>query len=126
MFIQGSVMFVLWAIRFFVFKLYESPKFLMGKGKDEAAVKVIHAIATYNGKTSSLSIEHLLEAERSVIRPSMPDSSHKERERGIDHSTVGGALRAPRRFDLKHVKSLFETKKLAWNTSFLILLWGKK
>ena len=41
MFIQGSVMFVLWAIRFFVFKLYESPKFLMGKGKDEAAVKVI-------------------------------------------------------------------------------------
>ena len=126
MFIQGSVTFVLWAIRFFVFKLYESPKFLMGKGKDEAAVKVIHAIATYNGKTSSLAIEHLLEAERSAMLPSMPDSSHKDRERGIDHFAAGRTLRTLRRFDPKHIKSLFETKKLAWNTSFLILLWGKK
>jgi hypothetical protein len=25
----------------------------------------------------------------------------------------------------EHVRGLFETKKLAWNTTLLILIWGK-
>ena len=50
----GGLMIVLFIIRFFVFHLYESPKYLMGRGRDEEAVKVIHQIAQYNGKKSSL------------------------------------------------------------------------
>ena len=34
-------MFILWFIRFFVFTMYESPKYLMGRGRDEDAVKVV-------------------------------------------------------------------------------------
>ena len=34
----------------FAFHLYESPKYLTGKGKDEHAAKVIHRIARHNGK----------------------------------------------------------------------------
>ena len=43
-------MFVMWVLRFFVFHLYESPKYLMGKGKDEEAVEVVRCVAVYNGR----------------------------------------------------------------------------
>ena len=46
-------------LRFFVFHLYESPKYLMGRGRDAEAVEVIHKIAAYNGRTSSLTLEML-------------------------------------------------------------------
>ena len=42
-------MMILWFIRFFFFKLHESPKYLMGRGRDQDAVAVVHAIARYNG-----------------------------------------------------------------------------
>ena len=44
-------------IRFFVFDLYESPKYLMGRGKEELAVEIVHKVAEYNGKTSNLTLE---------------------------------------------------------------------
>lgn len=52
-------MFLLWILRFFVFTLYESPKYLMGRGRDAEAVEVLHKVARYNGMESSLKIEHL-------------------------------------------------------------------
>ncbi|KAG6917195.1 hypothetical protein DXG01_003538 [Tephrocybe rancida] len=62
LFTMGGLMFVLWAIRFFVFKLYESPKYLMGRGRDETAVEVVHRVAELNGTTSNLTLEDLVKA----------------------------------------------------------------
>ena len=122
-------MFILWFIRFFVFTMYESPKYLMGRGRDEDAVKVVHAVASYNGKTSTLSIEHL----QSIDSVKSGDSGSEKRGesdgstgtgRGeTDTSAMGAALRRLRKFDMAHVKALFATRTLAWNTSLLILLW---
>ncbi|CAE7189911.1 unnamed protein product, partial [Rhizoctonia solani] len=56
---MGGLMIVLWIIRFFVFRLYESPKYLMGRGRFEEAVQVVHAVAKYNGKTTALTTEEL-------------------------------------------------------------------
>jgi hypothetical protein len=39
-------------IRFALFTVYESPKYLMGKGRDEDAVRIVHEVARRNGKTS--------------------------------------------------------------------------
>jgi len=52
-------MLIFWGLRFFVFKLYESPKFLMGRGMDVEAVDVVHKVAEYNGRTSTLTLEQL-------------------------------------------------------------------
>ena len=119
-------MFVLWAIRFFLFQVYESPKYLMGCGQDEAAVKTVHAIAAYNGKESSLTLEHLLEAERSVLSHEAPNNLVKESRGDSNGTAQNTALPTLRKSGFKHIKALFETKKLAWNTSLLIVLWGKK
>lgn len=56
---MGLIAFAMFALRFFAFTLYESPKYLMGKGRDEEAVAVVHKIAAKNKKTSSLTVEKL-------------------------------------------------------------------
>ena len=40
LFTVGSLTLLMWGIRFFLFPLYESPKYLMGKGEDDEAVAV--------------------------------------------------------------------------------------
>ncbi|KAG8880324.1 hypothetical protein FRB97_000937 [Tulasnella sp. 331] len=57
--IMGVLMIILWAIRFFVFTLYESPKYLMGRGRDAEAVEVVHKVAALNGTTSNLTLRDL-------------------------------------------------------------------
>ena len=112
-------MMALWILRFFVFNLYESPKFLMGRGQDEAAVEVVHKVAAYNGKTSTLTVEQLKDAGKLG-----GDLDGKEDE--MDVSAAGAIKRQLAMFDAGHVKPLFATRKLAYSTSLLITLWGKR
>jgi len=108
---------LLWILRFFVFNLYESPKYLMGRGRDEAAVEMIHKVAAYNGKTSYLTVEHLKDAEKFGS-----DSSEKEAK--MDVSAIAAVKRKLAIFDGSHVKPLFATRKLAYSTGLLIILWA--
>jgi len=110
---MGELMLVLWAVRFFAFRLYESPKYLMGKGKDEHAVKVIHKIARYNGKISSLSLKDLQSVDKEFDGKAGSNGKRKALRR---HLSI---------FDGNHVKPLFATRKLAVSTVLLIVLWGK-
>ena len=109
---MGGLSLIMFILRFFVFHLYESPKFLMGRGKNEAAVANVHAVARYNGKTSTLQVEHL----------DVLDNTYGKRE--TDISAVAAIKRNLERFNLSHVRGLFHTKKLAFSTSLTILLWG--
>ena len=52
-------MIILWIIRFFAFDLYESPKYLMGRGRDAEAIEVLEKVAAYNGSTNRLTLEQL-------------------------------------------------------------------
>lgn len=114
---MGTLMLLLWAIRFFVFKLYESPKYLMGRGRDEKAVEVVHQVAAYNGTSSKLSLEDL--------------RSLGDYGKAYDPTNVQkpGAVRVLKKklevFDGNHVKPLFATRKLAYSTTLLIILWGE-
>lgn len=60
---MGGITLLMWAIRFIAFTIYESPKYLMGKGKDEEAVKIVHEVARRNGKQSTLTVEELKACE---------------------------------------------------------------
>ncbi|KAI6006136.1 major facilitator superfamily domain-containing protein [Pisolithus albus] len=116
LFTMGGVMMVMWILRFFVFELRESPKFLMSRGRDEEAVAVVHRVAAFNGKTSSLTIEHLREAEKL--------HGSGEGETAMATSARAAALRKIRTLDMSHVKPLFATRKLAYSTCLLMVLWG--
>ena len=112
-------MIILWVIRFFAFRLHESPKYLMGHGLDAKAIEVLEMVATFNGSKNHLTLDQLRKTGTIA-------GTEDEAERGgTMDGTVAAAIR--RNLDLlkaDHVSSLFGTKKLALSTSLLILLWG--
>lgn len=110
LFTLGGMTIILWAIRLFVFPLYESPRFLVGIGRDAEAVEVVHRIAAYNGRTSNLS---LLDLQAAAVAVGGQKSEGETKL--LSRSSV---------FTMDHIKGLFATPKLAWSTSLLIFLWG--
>lgn len=55
---MGGISLIEFIVRFVFFTVYESPKYLMGKGNDEEAVRVVHEVARRNGKTSNCNSFH--------------------------------------------------------------------
>ncbi|KAK7046971.1 MFS general substrate transporter [Favolaschia claudopus] len=104
---MGGLTILLWAIRFLVFDLHESPKYLIGIGRDEEAVATVHKIAEYNGKTSNLSVQDLKAQDRI-------EGEH-------DTGVVGRKISV---FNSDHLRPLFATRKVAYSTGLLILIWG--
>lgn len=123
-------MFLLWVLRFFAFSLYESPKYLVGRGRDAEAVAVIQKVAAYNGQTSSLTLEHLqtiddcLGSRRSTAPGGGLEAVEKREKNAFDTSAKGVIMRKLEVFSGEHIRALFATRKLAWSTSLLIVLWG--
>lgn len=112
--VMGGVWMILFVIRF-LFPVLESPKYLMGKGHDEEAVRVIQRLAKYNGKTCSLSVEDLQRCNS--------DAHKAGAERG--ESTARAQMRrATENISLKHITGLFSTPSLAISTSLTIAIWA--
>ena len=106
---MGGLALLMFISRFVFFTLYESPKYLMGRGRDEEAVKVVHEVARRNGKTSSLTLADLQAFDR-------------EGHHGTDAKAA--LSRKLEKVNLTHVRALFATRKLAYSTSLMMVIWG--
>lgn len=107
---MGGLTLVMFLARFLLFKLHESPKYLIGKGRDEDAVRVVHEVARINGKTATLTIEDLRACE--------PDDYVAQTD------TAAAVRRHLEKLDTSQVKTLFSTSRLAISTSLIMLLWA--
>jgi Sugar phosphate permease len=108
--VMGGMTMLMFLARFVLFTMHESPKYLMGKGKDEDAVKVVHEVARRNGKTSTLTVEELRACEP---------------EGYVIHRGVSSALR--RRLEVlkaERVRALFRTRQLALSTGLMMTIWA--
>ena len=114
LFALGGMTLFLWGLRFFVFPLEESPRFLIGRGRDAEAVAVIQRIAAFNGRTSRLTVEDLQSAGEAAAGRDVNADGERKRKLLSDSSV----------FTIQHIKALFETPKLAWSTSLLIAVWA--
>jgi MFS family permease len=112
---MGGVALLMFLIRFVAFTVYESPKFLMGKGRDEEAVRVVHEVARRNGKTSSLTIEDLQVCETLAV-PGTPAQ--------VQTTTAAAFKRNLQKIDASHIKALFATRRLAFSTSLITIIWA--
>ncbi|KAK3171289.1 hypothetical protein OEA41_003373 [Lepraria neglecta] len=106
---MGLMAMIMFCCRFFLFTLYESPKFLMGRGKDEEAVRVVHEVARRNGKTSNLTLADL-------------EVFNQVGQQGTDASAA--LKRKLEKVNLTHVRALFASPKLARSTSLIMLIWA--
>lgn len=109
---MGGLTLIMFLIRFVCFTIFESPKYLMGKGRDADAVRIVHEVARRNGKTSSLTVEDLTACENLVVHD------------GIDTSNAAALKRRLEKLNLTHVRALFSTKKLALSTGLIMTVWG--
>lgn len=109
---MGGIAMVMFFIRFVLFTIYESPKYHMGKGNDDEAVRIVHEVARRNGKTSPLTIEDLKACE--VLGGGSPQ-----------HTGAATVLkRNLEKINLTHVRALFATKKLAFSTAMIMAVWA--
>ncbi|EJU04230.1 sugar transporter [Dacryopinax primogenitus] len=112
MFTMRGITLVCFVLRFVVFHLHETPKFLMSRGRDDQAVHVIEKVALYNGSTTSLRSEQL----RSL--------SEKPEGPAQDTSATGAVRRRFEKFNAPHVRELFKTSQMAWSTGVIVLIWA--
>lgn len=82
------------------------------------AVEVVHKVAAYNGKMSNLTLEDLQRAGK-LTETTIDDGVR------MDTSSLAAVQRKMGMFSNNHVKSLFATRKMAWSTTILIIIWGK-
>lgn len=103
--VLGCMTLAIFFLRFVVFTFYESPKFLLSKGKEQEAIDVLHKIAKFNKKPPpTLTIDMFREIDET--------SSLNSREPGQQLSTAQHSKNVLRNFasSFSHLKALFTNK----------------
>ena len=109
-FASGGLVFVMSILRITVIRLQETPKFLLGEGKDEEVVHVLTSIATKYNRPCSLTIERL---EACGITGG---------ERRASVSAHARSKWSPQEIWV-HLAGLYATKRIGFSTTLIWLSW---
>ncbi|PZC92473.1 membrane transporter [Pyrenophora tritici-repentis] len=111
----GAITFSMFIARFFLFHLYESPKFLLSRGRQAEAVATVYGIAHYN-RTHTWLTEDILNQIGGN-----PDVTSED---VIKLSAIEIIKRSLSRFSMKRFKALFLDKKIGLTTALLWFQWS--
>ncbi|KAF9884040.1 hypothetical protein FE257_002378 [Aspergillus nanangensis] len=109
----GALTFVMFICRFFLFHLYESPKFLLSRGRQDEAVVAVQGIAYKNRSKTWLTTEILNEVG------GYPEEVPKQTLTSREIIT-----RYLSKFSLQRIRPLFATKQLGITTGILWFCWA--
>jgi hypothetical protein len=104
----GAITFIGFLCRFFLFTLYESPKFLVSRGRQEEAVAAVQGIA-YKNKTTTWLTEDILNEIGGY-----PEENKKQ---GLSIREI--IQRSLERFSYQQVAPLFKNKRTATSSMLL-------
>jgi MFS family permease len=110
-YIIGALTFAMFAARFFLFHLFESPKFLLSRGRQAEAVAVVHGIAYHNGQKTWLTEDILnqIGGDQEVAPVSLSTSEIIKRNLS--------------KFSGERIRPLFNGRQLAATTVLLWFIW---
>ncbi|PGH04013.1 hypothetical protein AJ80_08597 [Polytolypa hystricis UAMH7299] len=108
----GAMTMVMFICRFFFFHLYESPKFLLSRGRQDEAVAAIHAIAHKNKAKTWLTVDILNEIG------GHPETIEEEK---LPFMEI--IQRQLSKFSAQRIAPLFATRKLGITTALLWFCW---
>lgn len=103
--ILGAMTLAIFFARFFLFTFYESPKFLLSKGREAEAIEVLHKIAKFNkAPPPALTVEMFREIDETSSQSSMGASG--------ELTTAQTTKNVMRNFvnSFKHLKALFSNR----------------
>ena len=107
----GCITLLQWALRFIFFQMFESPKFLLSKGRQAEAVAVIHGLA-YKNKTKTWLTEDILNE--------IGGSQHIDDTKLTNKEIIKRSLS---KFSTERIGPLFGSRKLGLSTALLWLEW---
>lgn len=99
-FVSGGIVLIVALIRVLLFKMEQSPKWLVTQNRDEEAVEVLRSIAEKNNRPFNLTVDDLLKEGQTL--------GHLDNK--------GQSLS-------RNIANLFSTPKQTYATSMLFLLW---
>ncbi|KAJ5735495.1 uncharacterized protein N7483_000620 [Penicillium malachiteum] len=108
----GAITMCMWIARFFFFHLYESPKFLLSRGRQEEAVASVHGIAYQNKAKTWLTTE--------ILNEIGGVSETKETEKLPVTEII---KRFFSKFSMERIAPLFANKRLGLTTVLLWFCW---
>ncbi|KAI7548969.1 MFS general substrate transporter [Hortaea werneckii] len=109
----GALTFFMFICRFFFFHLFESPKFLLSRGRQGEAVAVVYGIAKHNKAKTWLSEDILNEI-----------GGHPDAVQDDKLSTLEIIKRQLSKFSGQRIGPLFQGWKLALTTALLWFCWA--
>ncbi|KAI9840576.1 MAG: hypothetical protein M1837_001515 [Sclerophora amabilis] len=108
----GAMTFTMFSCRFFLFHLFESPKYLLSQGRQSESVAAVHGIAAKN-KTKTWLTEEIL----NEIGGDPEIVTHQKL------STVEIVQRQLSKFSTERIAPLFSTRRLAVSTALIWFCW---
>jgi MFS family permease len=114
----GIITFAMFLVRFFLFDMFESPKYLLSRGRQAEAVAVVQGIALRNNKKTWLT-EAILDA---VVLDD--DNTNAPRVRRLRLSTANIIRNKLASFSAERIRPLFKTRKLGLTTSLIWFAWA--
>lgn len=122
----GAIALFLAVIRVFVFRIPESPRFLIAKGRDAEAVEAVNHIARYNRQPEPLTLA-MLQAidERLGTTPATAQAEEKvgAGAPGSKLSTLARIRESFQDYKTDNFRKLFSGRKMAQHTSITFLIW---
>ncbi|GES65219.1 clavaminate synthase-like protein [Aspergillus terreus] len=112
----GALSLAFTFIRIFVFKLPETPRYLLSQGKDQAAVDAVNYVARQNGKEEPLTIGMLRDIDYRL------GTASPERA-GTGLSTTEIIRENFKDFQGSHYRALFATRQLSRHTILVWVIW---
>lgn len=113
----GGMAFVFTFVRIFVFKLPETPRYLLSQRRDQDAVDAVNYVARENGKPEPLTIGMLLDID---VRLGTTPGEEGARSGLSAKEIVTENMQA---FKGQHYRALFATWKLSRHTTIIWVIW---
>jgi MFS family permease len=119
----GVITFAMFAVRFFAFRLFESPKFLLNRGRQDEAVAVIHGIAFKNNTKTWLTTQ-ILDQVANEEAPEMQAAAAHQATSSSMSATSALLKEKLRGLSGERLRPLFKTRQLGTATLLIWFCWA--
>ena len=118
----GGITTIMWIARF-SFRLYETPKYLLGSGNNEKTATVVQNVARRDGKNTWLTAAHFNDVDAQILQGE-PKSPNLRNTADVASARLSRDAFRSRlsKFAPHRLKGLFATPRTAVSTTLMLLL----